>query len=152
MYYSIMLQATAIEQLQKIFSNTTSDVVTLSEAYKAAKFNLNEEKKNRAWIGNKLTSWKAYGFAEPLYATTENNNKILIKIKLTEEGKYVLGRGATVVESQNNKFVANQSHIMAVPQQSNIVQLLSDLSRANPGSKITYNLKDEVISIQQVEA
>lgn len=86
-----MILETATEYLKKMYSNATSDSLTLPEIYSAFNRSTQDPRTNRTWFGNKLTFLKRHNLVTPIYIV-KDNSQVLDKIQLTEEGRKILGR------------------------------------------------------------
>ena len=90
------------------------DEVTLEEIFILCK---REEKykENSQWIYSSLYIWKKRGIAEPIYGSRKQSTgwtrySSIIGIKLTEDGKNLLGRGTKELQqSQTGEVVESQA-------------------------------------------
>jgi len=91
-------QRASAATLKRFFKDTNQNVVSVKGIFKATGRESKPEKRNRAWLANKLVDLRKDGLITSVYSF-EGNRK-LDKIRLTEEGKKVLGRVKSV--SANN--------------------------------------------------
>lgn len=137
------MEETALKHLQKIFSNTSNDIMSLPEIYTAVGLDLSKAIQNRNWIGNRLVAFKKYQFAEPIYAR-KDNTQILESIRLTEKGKNSIKK----FKQKSEEDPMNK--LEPIAQIEKVAKLIAAVRKENPGAQVTYSLKDEVISVQQV--
>lgn len=76
--------------VKKFFANTSTDVVSLTDAFRNWGRDTEDEAKNKQWLSNKLPHMKYYDLVVPIYAY-RNNRRILDKLQLTHEGKRIMG-------------------------------------------------------------
>lgn len=113
-----MILETATEYLKKMYSNTTSDSLTLPEIYSAFNRSTQDPRTNRTWFGNKLTFLKRHNLVTPIYIV-KDNSQVLDKIQLTEEGKKILGRTGSV--QQPAPATEKEAASQPVPQSPQVV-------------------------------
>src|SRR5436190_19608810 len=77
-----------IKNLTRIFGKTQEDTMKLQNVYKAAGIENSKPAVQKMWIANRMKEFEKYDLVEPIY----NNNNVLEKITLRENGKIVLGK------------------------------------------------------------
>lgn len=81
----------AINTLRRFFAGSPdSDEVAVADIFRLTGRNMSQEKKNRDWLANKLSTMRSYDLIDTVYAY-EGRRKV-DKIKLTILGKRALGR------------------------------------------------------------
>jgi hypothetical protein len=153
--------STTTGHLEEIFKNSSMDALTRREAYIAANRNLSEKKKNTNWLRNRLHYFKHYGLAKAVYEK-KHGSEYITGIKLTGEGKKALMQRTNLSIDSNKSVVASVAqHMQQIiePQIVNeqvsnhytdIARLLKAICEENPNAKVSYSIKDEVISVQHV--
>jgi len=132
-----MLISTAKLYLDKFFSTTSGDEVTLTEIYKIYNFALTEEKKNRMWIGNKLTLLKKEGLVEPLYDGKKANSP-LRGLRLTDKGKGLLSRTLNSFATVTTPIKSDRKNGITL---NDVVRAMPHIRRENPDFEITFDFR-----------
>jgi hypothetical protein len=139
-----------VRNLKRVFSDTTSDVMTLDEIYKAAGVADINPQVRIMWIANRMKEFERYNLVEPINDTNFN----LEKIRLTEEGKRVLGRIPEDSEKQMTGSHSKESMFIDKKDENiislrEVIDLFSGLSNNDQGSKfsIDIKLKEGIVSI-----
>lgn len=122
-----LTSATAI--LKRFYSNyPDSESLTLEQVYISSKRNPAQPEINKAWVANKLTHLKHYGLAEPVYSYEPR--KMLTGIRLTYEGKKVIGRiGNTPVQLSIPQASPKNTKVISL---ETIAQDIKEFSKQNP--------------------
>lgn len=144
----IITQQAAISHLKKLFSGSSKNAISLSEAYIATERNLNEAESNKQWIRNEVSKLKQHGFIKTRLGK-HNGKQMITHLELTEQGKVVLNRAdgqlsIPEVKTEAKTEVKNgNGH-----QQADVTQLITKLSQDNPNRKITYDINGGTISLE----
>ena len=120
------------------------DEVLLEEIYTLCKREQKEDK-GKVWIRNKLFFLKKRGIAEPIYGfgTLQNGRTsyhCLIGIKLTEDGKNLLGRGTKELQqSRTGEVVESQADAKPIrdPDTMYLFEQLEQLIERFPNRKVS---------------
>lgn len=124
----------ATEYLKMFYPSVVGDEVVLRDIFTFAGLNLSEEKKNKVWLGNKLSPMKKHGLVTPMY-----KNGYLVGVRLTELGKRILGRtnGNSSLSASNSPEIKNNHGEITLEE---ILRVIPKLRQENPEFKITFSV------------
>ena len=135
--------------LKKIFSNTESDTITVKEACLVWGRDPSNEEENKRWFSTLLTHLKYQNLVKPVYAMN-NSRRTLNGIKLTIEGRKVLGRDEYVDDEGNKQNGAGAK----APGEFDITKQVTEWKKSHPewGVKLKLWLKDSINPKDLVES
>lgn len=125
----------AIEAVKRFFANTTSDSLSIQDAYTAWNRDLSKSKTNKDWLSNKLVDLKYHNLISSIYGM-RNNRRTLTKIQLTLEGKRAIGR----VQDANKHVEDNQILANGNISLETIMKEIPRLKRENPEFNIVFSV------------
>ena len=121
-----------IKHLTRIFGKTKEDTMNLQDVYKAAGIENSKPAIQKMWIANRMKEFEKYDLVEPIY----NNNNVLEKITLRENGKIVLGKIPGDIEAIFSGYdyqpmsTQNLQGIIINEQSNAYIQCLNELTEA----------------------
>lgn len=131
----------AIANLRKFFPSTTGDEVSVEDIFIAVGRGSKSIKENRSWLSNKLTSMQEYGLFTRGYSSRGGQRK-LVKLKLTSEGRRVLGRDGsdqlTVPLQMSIRGTQGDRETVTV---SSVLHHVELLRKNEPKLDITFDVK-----------
>lgn len=146
---------TATDYLRKFFANTSADWVSLQGIYAATNRESMDSEKNRTWVGNKMLYMKRHDLIEPTYEK-KGNTKKLSGVRLTVEGKSLLGRlgeetdpGTPPVEPQQYaQKPNNSSNIVSLTE---VLTMLAELNKRGQNKfQVDIKLKEGIVSVHMM--
>lgn len=130
----------AVQNIRKMFANTTEDSISLREVFIAWGRNLEKEAENKAWLSNKLTHLKYHDLVTPVYSYNGGPRK-LDKLELTVEGKRELGRIKGKSDNENGHMVSGNGHNVPVAAPTDLYNLVAQWKKDHPDFEVTFDVK-----------
>ena len=139
-----ILLPTAIQIVRNWFSDTSVDIMQVTDIYKLiGRDNLPEEK-NKIWMRNKLTDLKFYNLVQPEY-----KEQSLVSVRLTERGKNIV-RNTNQQQSvltKKKETIQDTSDRMLVLLTETFTAVEKLALRTTKKVSIEVDLKYEIVSI-----
>jgi hypothetical protein len=144
-------EGSAIELLKRIFKNTTSDLITLEEAYVAADRSHLPAETNRNWLNNVMTKLSQHNLIVADYKY--DGRKRLNGIKLTIAGKTALNRNTQSNEA-NARVHASASTVFpedeGITSYNDVAQAVRAFRDANPEYEVIFSVT--LKEVQQINS
>ena len=129
----------AIENVKKMFSNTSEDLISIQDVYKTWERDPEQEVRNKGWFSNKMVDLKYHNLIKPIYGM-RNNRRVLTKIQLTMDGKKALGRVGA--EEEANEAILPSIESQGSPLSiADAMKIIAQLKKENPEFEITFDIK-----------
>ena len=129
----------AIENVKKMFSNTSEDLISIQDVYKTWERDPEQEVRNKGWFSNKLINLKYHNLVKPVYVM-RNHRHTLDKIRLTLEGKRALGKLEYDNDPHDPTSTIPNNNIDTITI-SDAMKIVATLRDKNPEYEITFDVK-----------
>jgi hypothetical protein len=129
---------TSINTVKQFFKDSSSDIITLEEAFKSWGRDLQKIDDNKAWLSNKMTSLKYHNLVVPIYSII-NNKRVLSKIQLTLEGKKAIGRIGENIITDTLRSSPDQDSRTEITL-DDILRVIPKLKKENPDFNVTFSV------------
>jgi hypothetical protein len=135
----IKTKESSIENVKRLFSNTSEDSTSIHEAYAAWGRDLEKVEDNKSWLSNLLTHLKYHNLVVPVYAF-KSGHRMLDGLRLTIEGKKALGRiEDSAIGSMGNSSTPEGSSSNSTL--TDVMKTIAKLRRQYPEFQITFDIK-----------